>query len=228
MNPPAEPVSQAGGVWRVKKSKIPELSTGQYVELQFTPAGLRMSGAGRVAVTVRYGDVEWVPGRTLGTLYLPDGTLEVEQAGQETPSDLQELLAKWRRAPTVDPLADPATRPAVLVWSYPGRTQADAAVLFARHAQELATKGYRPTGQSWGEGRPGWARVLLISELAESIRPKGFLTVTYELSAATSPSPMAQQPDVIDQIRRLGELRDLGVLTGAEFEEKKADLLTRL
>ena len=34
--------------------------------------------------------------------------------------------------------------------------------------------------------------------------------------------------DIIDQIRRLGELRDSGLLTPEEFETKKADLLRHL
>ncbi len=36
------------------------------------------------------------------------------------------------------------------------------------------------------------------------------------------------QDDVTEQIRKLGELRDEGVLTDEEFEAKKADLLSRL
>jgi hypothetical protein len=32
----------------------------------------------------------------------------------------------------------------------------------------------------------------------------------------------------IEQIRKLGELRDAGVLTEAEFEAKKTDLLGRI
>jgi hypothetical protein len=35
-------------------------------------------------------------------------------------------------------------------------------------------------------------------------------------------------PDVFDQIRRLGELRDAGLITPDEFDTKKAELLTRL
>jgi len=38
----------------------------------------------------------------------------------------------------------------------------------------------------------------------------------------------AADGDIIDQIRRLGELRDSGLLTPEEFETKKADLLRRL
>ena len=38
----------------------------------------------------------------------------------------------------------------------------------------------------------------------------------------------AAQPDVMDQLKKLGELRDAGVLTDEEFTAKKADLLDRL
>lgn len=42
------------------------------------------------------------------------------------------------------------------------------------------------------------------------------------------PSPASDEEDVIDTIRRLGELRDEGLLTDGEFNEKKAELLGRL
>jgi PH (Pleckstrin Homology) domain-containing protein/putative oligomerization/nucleic acid binding protein len=43
------------------------------------------------------------------------------------------------------------------------------------------------------------------------------------------PSPAAEsQPDVMQQLQQLGALRDSGVLTDAEFEAKKAELLQRL
>lgn len=47
----------------------------------------------------------------------------------------------------------------------------------------------------------------------------------------TAPAPATAppaSPDVVDQIRRLGELRDAGVVTVAEFDAKKAELLGRL
>jgi len=47
-----------------------------------------------------------------------------------------------------------------------------------------------------------------------------------------APAPAALQPapaaDPIEQLRRLGELRDAGVLTSGEFESKKAEILGRL
>lgn len=44
-------------------------------------------------------------------------------------------------------------------------------------------------------------------------------------SAAAAP---AAAPDIADQLRKLGELRDAGILTPAEFDAKKADLLARM
>jgi hypothetical protein len=38
----------------------------------------------------------------------------------------------------------------------------------------------------------------------------------------------AAQSDVLDQIRRLADLRDSGALSNEEFEAKKAELLDRL
>lgn len=43
------------------------------------------------------------------------------------------------------------------------------------------------------------------------------------------PAPVPSAADgIIEQIRRLGELRDAGILTDEEFETKKAELLRRL
>jgi hypothetical protein len=41
------------------------------------------------------------------------------------------------------------------------------------------------------------------------------------------PAPVAE-PDVYEQLRKLGELRDLGIVTGDEFEQKKRELLARI
>jgi hypothetical protein len=40
--------------------------------------------------------------------------------------------------------------------------------------------------------------------------------------------PAAPVPDVYDQLRKLGELRDLGIVTPEEFEAKKRELLARI
>ena len=55
----------------------------------------------------------------------------------------------------------------------------------------------------------------------------------YINSKGGSPSAMPRQdpqaaPDVPDQIRKLAELRDQGILTEEEFASKKAELLTKM
>lgn len=47
-------------------------------------------------------------------------------------------------------------------------------------------------------------------------------------AARPMPTSAPGQEDVLEQIRKLGALRDAGVLTDEEFETKKASLLERL
>ena len=47
-------------------------------------------------------------------------------------------------------------------------------------------------------------------------------------SSAQRPLPQRAHQDVLDQLRKLGELRDAGVISAQEFEAKKAQLLDRL
>lgn len=122
---------------------------------------------------------------------------------------------------------DQAPTELVVVYNYPGRTQADAATVFAQHAQEMASLGYLPVAQSWAEGRPGVGRVLAIGVFAQSLRPNGYLTVTYHRVSADG-SPRDRPDDPIDQIRRLGQLRDEGLINDDEYQVKKAELLGRL
>jgi uncharacterized membrane protein YdbT with pleckstrin-like domain len=44
----------------------------------------------------------------------------------------------------------------------------------------------------------------------------------------SAPAPASAGPGLVDQIRQLDELRKQGLLTDAEFEQKKADLLGRM
>lgn len=69
-------------------------------------------------------------------------------------------------------------------------------------------------------------RLAALGDASMAIRPKGFLTVTYQLRQAEPTAPAA--PDPIEQLRRLAELRDAGVVTPAEFEAKKAEMLSRM
>jgi hypothetical protein len=58
----------------------------------------------------------------------------------------------------------------------------------------------------------------------------GFVKAAMSAGSSPAPSsaPPASQPDVMAQLRQLGELRDAGILTEAEFATKKAELLSRL
>jgi len=69
--------------------------------------------------------------------------------------------------------------------------------------------------------------------LDEVVRIVGRLAVPPPLQPAlATPRPSAAapppDPDVLEQLRKLGDLRTTGVLTDAEFEAKKAELLGRL
>ena len=76
----------------------------------------------------------------------------------------------------------------MVVRAYPGRTQLEAGELFQREAAQAAGFGYSPISQSWGEGRPGIGRVVMIGFYSMVFKPKGYLTVTYGRAA------MAAQP----------------------------------
>jgi hypothetical protein len=70
----------------------------------------------------------------------------------------------------------------------------------------------------------------MIGEFANTIRPKGFLTVTYEkaepVRSQVRSAPSSRPPDDrISQLRQLAELRDSGVLTDEEFHSEKARIL---
>src|SRR5206468_1273006 len=51
---------------------------------------------------------------------------------------------------------------------------------------------------------------------------------TAEKQPVSAPAATPEPLDVPDQLRKLGELRDAGVLTEDEFSAKKADLLARM
>lgn len=74
--------------------------------------------------------------------------------------------------------------------------------------------------------------IVLSVDAAEAERLRGLIMAqvmpgSSHASSAPAPSP-ASGDAVIEQIRKLGELRDAGILTPEEFEAKKAELLGRL
>ncbi|WP_164873432.1 PH domain-containing protein [Rhodococcus xishaensis] len=61
---------------------------------------------------------------------------------------------------------------------------------------------------------------------------QAFRRVKADASAASAPAPTVIQaapaPDLAEQIKKLAELRELGVLSDEEFESKKSELLARM
>jgi hypothetical protein len=49
-----------------------------------------------------------------------------------------------------------------------------------------------------------------------------------QASESSSPSPATAAPDYIEQLTKLGQLRDAGVLSEDEFQAKKTDILRRM
>jgi hypothetical protein len=52
--------------------------------------------------------------------------------------------------------------------------------------------------------------------------------LTRDRNTASEPAEQKLQGDSLEQLRKLGELRDAGVVTAEEFEAKKAELLGRI
>jgi hypothetical protein len=86
----------------------------------------------------------------------------------------------------------------------------------------------RVRGVNWGDAhvltierkdydRAKWTATLIREQMARNLQPV----------AAVVPAP-AQKADLFEQLRKLGELRDAGIVTPAEFEAKKAELLSRM
>jgi hypothetical protein len=148
----------------------------------------------------------------------------------EDPDSVSSWTAERPRPPAKRTVDDRFYDPIVVI-SYPGRTQADAAALFAKHANKLVGWGYRPISQSWGEGRPGVGRVVTLGLFASSIRPNGFLTVTYE-RVATQPAPMPTLPDdpggLAGRLSQLQEAHRGGLITDEEYAAKRAEILASL
>ncbi len=70
---------------------------------------------------------------------------------------------------------------------------------------------------------------LAIQRNAQTRRYEGAAPMPQAAAApvtATAPAPQAADP--IEQLRKLGELRDAGVLSEEEFAAKKADILSRM
>jgi hypothetical protein len=77
----------------------------------------------------------------------------------------------------------------------------------------------------------GWA-ISVAADPAQGANARAFAAKINAAASAAGPSDEAavvgSTVDIPDQIRKLGELRDTGLLTDEEFERKKAELVERL
>jgi hypothetical protein len=132
--------------------------------------------------------------------------------------------------------------PTTIVRSYKAKRQSDAVLLFMKDASKLDDRGYTPSSQSWAPGQYSgrdFLFALLLCFLLVGVfvfvymllvKPEGSLTVTFVLRSAAPVTP-TETPSSIDMANRIGALaalRDRGIVTDAEFETKKAELLGRI
>lgn len=85
------------------------------------------------------------------------------------------------------------------------------------------------------EFREGVQKINETAHAARAAIQRGQNTHHYQHTGAQSVAPAAAQPaatpaaeDPIGQIKKLGELRDAGILTEEEFSAKKAEILSRM
>ena len=144
------------------------------------------------------------------------------------------------------PVIPPQRLPPVLSRTYEG-TANTIRQLREVDAEALAARGYYPTSEVWIAQRRGWVTwliaVLLILVLVGLLiviyyfaNPTGVLTVTYTRRVETPGTAAARQPapasasadDVQSSLKALGQLREAGVITDAEYDTKRRDVLDRL
>lgn len=88
----------------------------------------------------------------------------------------------------------------VIVRSYKAKNQPAAAREFAKDARKLAAQGYRPIAQSWEEGKTGLLRLIVTGGTsAFALKPKGSLTVTYQLETPAAPVIVQPPPALVPQ-----------------------------
>ncbi len=86
---------------------------------------------------------------------------------------------------------------------------------FVRHPDAVQQEIYRQM-EANARKQAGWAAPQVVAPAPQSVPP------------ADVPPAAPPQPAVADQLKQLAELRDQGVITPAEFDAKKAELLQRM
>ena len=82
--------------------------------------------------------------------------------------------------------------------------------------------GWPPAPAGWFPP-PGWR-----PDRSWPPAPPGWQIIVDDAAAGPPPAQPAEEPDLLDQLRRPGDLRLAGVVTEEEFAAKKAEILARL
>ena len=75
----------------------------------------------------------------------------------------------------------------------------------------------------------GWHVLVILGVLVTiAIVVVAIIVIVIRLSRKNDRHPVPGQPDPVEQIRRLAQLRDEGLLSETEYEAKRADLMGRI
>ncbi|MGI8826202.1 MAG: SHOCT domain-containing protein [Chloroflexota bacterium] len=116
-------------------------------------------------------------------------------------------------------------RPLQVVRTYEARKSKLAQNKFQEDAERLARDGYEVVSTSVIERHAGVGRKLVSAGLAAG---KSSIIVTYTLREETPTHISLQQPSPstdVDQLEKLANLRDRGIVTEDEFQAKKRQIL---
>jgi hypothetical protein len=129
-----------------------------------------------------YNMLPWV--LLIGWFFVAGAALSLTPAGREATAQREAARARIDG----DAVAEAFGGRSVVIRSYAGRNQVDAAKAFAQETEYAASRGYFPVAQSWSEGQPGPGRILALGTYSTVARPKGTLTVTYRRDEVEQPS----------------------------------------
>lgn len=131
-----------------------------------------------------------------------------------------------------------------LIRTYRGHQQKDAIASFQRDAEQLAQSGYVPTSQSWAPGQWGCGAFLvalllfliligiLVFIYMLLVKPDGTLTVTYQYQEPSGVPPLPAMPQLPSslaaRLAELDEARRAGLITDAEYQAKRQELVEQL
>jgi Short C-terminal domain len=105
-------------------------------------------------------------------------------------------------------------------------TRANSGILIVHAGGEEPIKSsYWATGKGSAAEAPN---AITFASKPSAEAQAGVAQLRKRVAEAHAPQQSASAPDPVEQLRKLGELRDAGVISSEEFESKKRDLLDRI